>query len=202
MHVEVQVDLGDIELSDYDDYPKYLHDRDAEAVHIGRLRADLEVMFEGYEDISITKSTPQGLSVNILPESQAQFDAWTRSEEEESDRLFDAMNAVTKELNIKKCIWSFMPRDYSYEGDYRQMLVDNPTFIEADCRFSYPNGWNDDETLVHPGLFACPNMHDIFLAADHLLRMSNDDHHVFVEGVILKGVDSDGVHMYDFYFGS
>ncbi len=121
--------------------------------------------------------------------------------ESEHDHLFEQVAAIANALGVTKCVWSFSESTVGYEGDYRQMLIDNVPFHEGRVQFVYEGGWDDEERISCPVVMEDPTMKDVFVAADLCLRQSNDDHHVFVEGVLDLGI-VDGVQVFDLYFGS
>ena len=116
--------------------------------------------------------------------------------------LFGQVDDIRNALGITHAIWSFSESTVGYEGDYRQMLIDNVQFFEGRVLFVYEGGWDDEETIQSPVIMEDPHMKDVFVAADLVLRQSNDSHHVFVEGVQDYGVNEDGVQVFNLYFGS
>lgn len=197
MHLEVTVDLGDVDF-EYDQYSSLLHDQGVRKSHTQRLLKELAdaIGFGIKEDVTIASKHSQ-LDIVMEGESEAEYAKLAADEWAAYESRTDAVHAVAERLGIKECIWSFSPRDI--EGDYQQNLIDNIKFRDGQCRFEY-----DDHDKVNkcPAIFTDPTMEDVFMAADHCLRSSNDKHHVFVEGVEDKGVDSDGVRVYAFYYGS
>lgn len=203
--VEVTVALDDVEYNTTDEWSKLYHDSKFRQAQHSRVGTDisraLRVLSLGYEDITINVQK-SSMDLHTNEEDEAAHTAMLEAKELEYERLFAAVDAVEKEIGIKQCVWSFSTRGQYDDIDYRQTLIDNLLFRNGKVRFTYSGGWDDPELLVDDLVINNPHMRDVFMAADRLLVRSKDNHHVFVEAAIYQGVDSDGVHVYDFSYGS
>lgn len=196
--LRVDIPVDEVVIVNDGDFASFLHDN--------KLRKNVEKDFLREIDFAHISGTVvesmSSFNVQIQSDSQAEYDAMVQAAENLYESRRKAVEAIGDRLGIKECVWSFMPRGFGLEGNYMQHLIDNDQLCEGKVRFIYEGGWDDEETVVCPVVYENPTMEDVFAAADLCLRLSNDKHHVFVEGVSSEGVDSDGVRTLSFYYGS
>lgn len=187
--VELTVDIGDIEFT-YDEYSSYLHDQGVRKSHAARVLKEVQAAVG--EDVTVA-SKHSSMDIVMDAESNAEFERQSKAEWNRWEAEQDAIREVGEALRIKEVIYSM--------GNNEKLLANEP-FTDQVCRFVYERGWDDDETLVDDQTFDKPTYQQVWQAADRLVQRSNDKHHVFVEGVEDKGVDSEGVRTLAFYYGS
>lgn len=201
VQVTINVPVDEVSIEEQDDYSKFLHDRKLEAKLSQQIASALQDSLDDTVGGTVLKTNGR-LDVQVQSAYEEEWQMMLDLEEALYKSRMNKVDEIGERLDIKECIWSFSARQFGLTDDYQQQLIDNVQLCEGKVQFVYEGGWDDTDTIECPTIFTNPTMEDVFTAADFCLRMSNDKHHVFVEGVADKGVDTNGVRTLAFYYGS
>ena len=93
--------------------------------------------------------------------------------EDQMMEQIDRLRQLGKEIGIENTVWSVDKHNHD-------LFMDTVAFDHRYVFFVYADGWDDVKPLFSEG-YTRPTWRDVWLAADDLVRRSNDKHHIFLE---------------------